>query len=215
MTVLKPSKARFSNYALDTFVAPDLSKLTECNIIQMSTYSSQSDHWVSNFLLNSIFRVSVEPKPKQYCIFFLRRAEASFREYEHARFALYDYVNGERERVSVYFEALFHIEDCIAQMWQAFSQSMIFINNVTGKKDRLYERGNGSAYEHLNNLYNISRHAGDNITENSTLPVGLTNEGIVARDANISFEDFKNLLTEIGDWADKLSNPPVTLKKDG
>lgn len=204
-------KARFSNYALDTFVAPDLSKLTECNIAHISTYSSQSNHWVSNFLMNSIFHNSVEPKPKQYCVFFLRRAEASFREYEYARLALYDYVSGERERVSVYFKALFHIEACIGQMWQAYSQSMKFRNNVTGREDLIYNPGDSSAYEHLNKLYNISRYAGDNISENSTLPIWLTNIGIVARDANISFENLKNLLTEIGDWANKLSNPTVTL----
>lgn len=118
-------------------------------------------------------------------------------------------MNGERERVSVYFKALFHIEACIAQMWQAFSQSMIFINNLTGKKNKLYERGDDSSYEHLNNLYNISRYAGDNISENSTLPVWLTNSRIVARDANISFDTLNILLIEIGELANKLSNPPI------
>ena len=175
----------------------------------MSNYSSQSDHWVSNFVLNSIFVLSVEPKPKQYVLFFLRRAEAAFREYESARRALCDYLSGERRRVSVYFKALFHLETCIAQMWQVYDQTMSFGKRVTGEKKKFYEPGDGSVYERLNKLYNDSRYAGDNIPEDSTLPVWLTNTGIEAKETSISFAELADLLSEIGDWADTISNPRV------
>ncbi len=201
--------AKLSNYALDKFVAPKLSELTECNIPDMSNHFGQADHWVTNFILNSILRIPVEPKPKQYIIFFLRRAEAAFREYQNARRTLVAYVKYGREKGSVYFEALFHVEICIAQMWQAFDQTTKFTKNASGENDKLYERGDGSVYERLNSLYNISRHIGSNIPEDSNLPIWLTNESVEARDTKISFSELAKLLGEIGDWADKLSNLPV------
>jgi hypothetical protein len=201
-------RVRLSNYALDKFVAPKLSKLTECNIRDMSNYSSQSDHWVSNFVLKSI-SPPVAPKTRQYAFFFLRRAEAAFREYDSARGASYDYLSEERERVSVYFKALFHFETCIAQMWQAYDQTMSFGESITGEKALFYEPRDGSVYERLNKLYNYSRYAGDNTPEDSTVPVWLTNTGIEAKENSISFAELADLLSEIGDYADTISNPRV------
>jgi hypothetical protein len=206
---MKSTGGRLSNYALDKFVAPKMSELTECSIRDMSNYSSQSVHWLSNFVSNSIFGPRVEPKPMQYAFFFLRRVEAAFREYDSARCALYDYLSGERERVSVYFKALFHFETCIAQIWQAYDQTMSFWKRETGEKNKIFEPGDGSVYERLNKLYNDSRHAVDNIPEDSTVPVWLTNTGIEAKENSISFAELADLLREIGDCADTISNPRV------
>ncbi len=186
-----------------------MSELTECNIRDMSNYSSQSDHWLSNFVSNSIFVLSVEQKPKQYVFFFLRRVEAAFREYDSARGALCDYLSGERERVSVYFKALFHFETCIAQMYQAYDQTMSFGKRETGEENKIFKKGDGSVHDRLNKLYNYSRYAGDNIPEDSTVPVWLTNRGIVAKETSISFAELADLLSEIGDFADTISNPRV------
>jgi hypothetical protein len=207
---LTVSQGRLSKYALDTFVAPKISELTVCSIPDMSNHSSESEHWVSNFILNSIFRVSVEPRPKQYILFFLRRAETAFREYENARISFQDYVDGRRQRVSVYFKSLFHFETCIAQMWQAIDQTMSFGKRATGETTKIYTKGDGSSYERLNNLYNISRYAGDNIPESGTLPVWLTNVGLEAKDISTSFVELAEILGEIGNMADTFSNPPVS-----
>lgn len=203
---MKSTGGRLSNYALDKFVAPKMSELTECNIPDMSNYSSRSDHWVSNFVFISLFGPQVELKLNQHAFFFLLRAEAAFREYDSAKGALCDYLSGERERVSVYFKALFHFETCIAQMYQAFDQTMIFGERITGEKKLLFEQDDGSVYERLNKLYNYSRHAADNIPEDSTLPVWLTNTGIEAKETSISFTELADLLSEIGDSADTILN---------
>jgi len=41
----------------------------------------------------------------------------------------------------------------------------------------------------------------------------LTNVGVEAGDAKISFSELADLLQEIGNWADKLSNPPVPIRQ--
>jgi hypothetical protein len=196
------SGGRLTNYALDKFVAPKLSELTECNIPDMSTHSSQSDSWVGNFILNSIFTFQGNSLFTQYAIYVLRRAEAAFREYRNARLTLFNYVNNQQKNVSVYFEILFHVETCIAQMWQACDATIKF-----SKGKKLYNRRDGSAFERLNNLYNISRYGGNNIQESSTVPIWLINTGIESDTVSISFAELAGLLGEIGDWADMLSNP--------
>jgi len=196
------SGGRLTNYALDKFVAPKLSELTECNIPDMSTHSSQSDSWVANFILNSIFNFGANSEFTQYAIYFLRRAEAAFREYGNTKITLYNYVNKQHKNVSVYFEILFHVEACIAQMWQACDATIKF-----SKGKKLYNRGDGSAYQSLNDLYNISKHGEKNIQENSTVLIWLTNIGIESDTARISFDELASLLGEIGDWSDTLSNP--------
>jgi hypothetical protein len=196
------SGGRLSNYALDKFVAPKLSELTECNIPDMSTHSSQSDSWVANFILNSIFTSRVNSEYTQYAIYVLRRSEAAFREYGNVRLTLYNYVNKKQKNMSVYFKILFHVESCIAQMWQA-CDATIKLNK--GKK--LYNSGDGSTYERLNLLYNISRYGGNNIKANSTVPIWLTNTRIESDTVSISFDELAYILGEIGDLADALSNP--------
>ena len=49
-----------TNWALDKYVAPDLSKLTECNAIDMTGFDDQCEDWVANFVLNSMLRVDVQ-----------------------------------------------------------------------------------------------------------------------------------------------------------
>ena len=107
----------------------------------------------------------------------------------------------------MYFKALFHFETCVAQMWQAYYQTMSFGKSVTGEKVLFYEPRDGSVYERLNKLYDFCRYAGDNTPEDSTVPVWLTNTGIEAKENSISFAELADLLSEIGDFADTISNP--------
>jgi len=193
-----------SNYALDHFVAPRMSELKECHIPEVSNFDDRSDSWVTNFIMNSILRKPTKTDIDQYIIFFLRHAEASFHEYENARFSLLDYIGGERQRISVYFKALFHFEICIAQMWQSFDQTMSIKYRITGKKERLYEPGDGSSYECLNKLYNLSRYLENGVQKDSNIQLWLTRNGIEAKNVRISYDELASLLEEIGNWADTL-----------
>lgn len=47
---------RFSSYSKDRFITPQISGFTEADIPDMSGYDPQSLYWVTNYLLNSIFR---------------------------------------------------------------------------------------------------------------------------------------------------------------
>lgn len=109
-----------TNYALDKFVSQQLSQLTECNASNVTERYSQAKYWVSNFVLNSVFGGSISEEGKTFTFFFLRRAEAAFREYEYARQALTEFVSAPSKKPSLYFRALHHFEMTIAMLWQAY-----------------------------------------------------------------------------------------------
>ena len=128
--------ARLSDYTLDIFIAPKLSKLTECSA---SDLSDLTDQWLDNFILNNIFKFDSPDTDKAYLLNFLRRVEAVFYEYNKARNALTEYITTDRNRISPIFHALNHFETLFAQLHQAYESYekrnyyLFSWNNVPGK----------------------------------------------------------------------------------
>lgn len=190
-----------SNYFLDKFVSYELSKLTECNAREVSNRFSQSEFWITNFVLNSVFGHQVNESGRRFAFAFLRRAEYAFTEYEYARKALKGFVEAPTERVSLYFKALSHFEMAISMLWQAYS----FI--IRAIDEKLFAKGDNSAYEKLNNIYNVSRHFNPSALPDEHLhAVRITNDGIHIEGCNLSFAEIEELLLEIGTLADKVSS---------
>jgi len=143
---------RLSNYALDTFCAPKLSQLTQCNAPDLS---GLSEPWLRGFILNTILRFSVPEPTKAHMFNFLRRTEAVFSEYNNARINLIEYVTSDRNTVSPYFRALLHFETLIAQLYQA----ALFLKALA-KEPKFFEKGEGTVIERINIIYNASKHMG-------------------------------------------------------
>lgn len=197
-----------SNYALDKFVAPGLSKLTKCNTIDMTGLDDQCEHWVVNFVLNSMLRVKVEAPYRAYTFMFLRRAEMSFVEHENGRVALQQYILSDPKSITRYLRAVFHFESFVAQSYQAFE----IVRKWIGQD--LFQKSDGSILERLNLIYNRSKHADKAIFANqlpadATMPVWLTNDGLQADGAFLAFNDMADILKELSSIAGKLSNPEL------
>jgi hypothetical protein len=200
-----------SDYALDRFVSQEMSKLTECKVQQVASSFPDNKNWVSNFVLNSIFRFQIAPETKRFAFLFLRRAESAFVEYEHVQAAMYDYVRiaqTQAKKPSLYFRTLHHLEMTIAMLWQAYS----FTRSFTGKD--LYEQGQNSPYERLNNIYNDSRYFNHTLSSDHLHSVWITNEGIHTERCSISFEELEGLLEEVGRFADAVSSGSEILKEE-
>lgn len=137
MTVINLSgSVRPSDYTLDIFIAPELSKLTECNAPDLSDLT---DRWLNKFILNNIFNFNLQDKEKAYLLNFFRRVEAAFYEYNKARNALTEYITTDRNIISPIFHALNHFETLFAQLHQAYelyekrNYYLFSWNNVPGK----------------------------------------------------------------------------------
>lgn len=193
-----------SLYALDNFVAQDLSKLTECRMVSVAHDFPGHASWLSSFVLNWTLRNRALPKEKAALVFALiRRAGGAIEDYEVARAQLAELVNGGRN-ISLYFRCLRRFESTVAMV----SQALDFIGQAL--EIELYTRKHGSPYERLDCIYNRSRHA-----DPQTLPSGqlhavwIRNDGLYTDGANLTFNELRDLISEISRIADKLAKGEV------
>jgi len=198
-----------TNHARDKFIAPEMSQFTSATIRDMSRVSAQQEHWLSNFILNSIFRVSLASPHRQQLYNFLRRSQSAFKAYALAREATLKFLD-DRE-THRYIEGIGHWEAFLAYCWQAHC----FLGRG---KAIWYEKGDESVQERLNKLYNRSKHADSAIERwefvgDSPLCVWLTNEGLRSTETSLSFDEIAGILEELARIADVLQDPATALEK--
>jgi hypothetical protein len=194
----------FSAYARDKFVAPGISEFTQASIPDMSGASDQQDYWVRNFMLNTILRVQIDERTRQTLFNFLRRAESALREYELARERTLAHLRN-TEEVTAYLAAISHWEVFLSHAYQAYWLL------VRGQKI-LFTKGDGSALERLNLLYNRSKHmekaieAGQ-VPSESTMAIWLTNDGVQSIDSQLTFAEMADILKDLVMWSDAAQDP--------
>jgi hypothetical protein len=149
-----------SLYALDKFVAQELSQLTECKAAPIAPEFPNHSDWLRSFVLNCTLGFPV-PKDKAALAFALiRRAQGAIDDYEDARSQL-DVLVASKVRISIYFHCLRRFESAVAMV----SQALDFCRKATGIV--LFVRGDNSPYERLRMIYNRGRHC-----DPQTLPGG-------------------------------------------
>ena len=67
-----------SNYSMDTFIAPKMSKLTKIMAPDLHSCTKEYGNWVGNFILNTIFRVRIIERNRQLDLYFLKKVEGAF-----------------------------------------------------------------------------------------------------------------------------------------
>lgn len=195
-----------SNYAKDKFVAPRLSKLTQCHVPDMSQHDSQCMDWITNYVLNTSLRVNVPQPQRAFHFMFLRRSETAFYEYDNARNCLDEYVK--HKRLYRFIRAVHHFESFLSQAWQGYEILRRLLDR------RVFEKGDGSPHERLHILHCKSKHSDSAIERgevpgDTTMPIWLTNDGIECAEATLSYEEMSEVLVELASCAAQLSNPSV------
>lgn len=196
----------FAGHVLDELIAPGASAFTKAAIPDMSEFHKESKHWVATFFLNSLVRSKFAPPHNAYLYNYFRRAEAAFREHDLARAATLNVIASGSQSPSRYATAIFHWEIFLGQAWHAFKlleKAFGFI---------LYAPGSSSVEERLNHLYNQMKHvesriAAGQMPPGATVPVWLTNEGLVSIDAQLNWEETAEVLREVAKWADVFVDP--------
>jgi hypothetical protein len=218
---LQAAVTEWSDYALDTFVAPELSKFTDASIPDVSRYKESREWWVRHFFLNSMFRATVASPYRQYMLNFLRRAELSFQEYELARERTLKYLENPRNRgTGHYVAAIGHWEMFLSQAWHTY----LLFSYIDGRNGKdIFKLGDGTEEERLNFLYNRSKHAestinGDFYPKESTLCIWLYNDGLkvtsdLKTDGHLTFLEMFGMLQEFAKWADLVEDPATLREK--
>jgi hypothetical protein len=199
-----------TDYALDQFVAPEMSRFTAADIPDVPSRHTESAHWLHNFVLNSLLRVSVSSPHREYIFNFLRRSVDCFVEYGLAREATYAYLAGASGRTAAYLRALHHWEAFLGTAWHAFNS----VAKLVGM--RAFEKRDGSLEERLNHLYNRIKHT-ESAIENGqmprqgTLPVWLTNRGLTSIEHCLTWEETGVVLERLARCAERLQDPTLGL----
>lgn len=204
---------RWSTHVTDTFFAPELSKFTAALIPDMSEVDAEQQHWLTNYLLNSVLRGRLRTPARQQVYNFLRRAQSAFADYELARVRTEEFLADRDNRLRSYVGAVGHWEDFLSHVWQA--NTFLTSGLTPDEKRPLFQPGDGTVNERLHSLHTRSKHAaeaiarGDYISE-SPLCVWLTNEGLKSTDSWLTFEEAADELRSLTRWAEVVADP-VTL----
>ncbi|WP_417380624.1 hypothetical protein [Gimesia sp.] len=197
-----------SMYALDNFVAQDLSQLTECRASPVAQEFPDCASWLSSFVLNRILRVPLTKEKAALAFALIRRAEGAVVDYEEARDLLMNIVNGNRS-ISLYFHCLRRFESSVGMLYQ----SLDFSRKAVGIQ--LFTQGDGSPYQRLNYIYNTGRHSNPEALPSGQLhAVWIKNDGLHTDGANLSFEELRDLILAIGRTADKLAKGEISIEPD-
>jgi hypothetical protein len=214
-----------SAYAKDRFIAPQMSKFTSAQIPDVSDCDPEQEHWVENFILNTLAGRNVKPPYRQYMFNFLRRTADSFREYSLARERTLALLRG-RENVSLYLAAIGHWEVFLSHAWNAYR----LLSYLAGQKGQgIYVPDDvSSPLKRLNDLHNWSKHVekrifSEQIPDEDTLAVWLDNDGLRSSPtANgkspgsyLTCEEMATdiLRDDLAVWADRIQNPMTLAEK--
>jgi len=184
---------------LDAFVSQGLSGLTGLTARTLAEDFPDRFDWINEFVLRRIFHNHVPDQNVALAFVLLRRADAAIDEWELACASS----KGDLRSASVYFEVLRHFETCIANLWQGLD----FGRHALDRK--LFESGDGSAYERLNQVYNHCRHF-----DPMQLPQGdlhaawLTNDSVVTEKYQVSFEELREAISLLARIASKIAKGP-------
>jgi hypothetical protein len=198
--------------ARDMYIAPHMSEFTSAEIADMSNHHQEQDHWLNNYILNTIFRGRFDDEDKrQFAFNYLRRAEAAFRSYERARHLTIEYLATDYAP-SAYFAALDAWEIFIANAWH----SLDLIQAFSGLQKAIFTQGDGSVEERLLLVYNRSKHvdtavnAGQVAPSSPTTVLWFTNDGLQIFESALSFGEMAEVLRDIAEWADAFVDPLET-----
>lgn len=174
-----------SNYALDKFVAQDMSKLSQLSIKSLAEEFPNADTWLAQFVLRRIFQAHVPDEKAALAFAIIRRTHAALQEWELASAA----AQGDLRSIGIYFSVLRHLESCISSIWQGLE----FARKSLGQD--LFVRGDGSVYERMNWVYNVSRHfAPEALPQGDTHRVWLSNQAMHTREKTVNFDELREAI---------------------
>jgi len=174
-----------------------MSKLTQLSISPLAEEFPNADNWFAQFVLRRIFHAHVPDEKAALAFAIVRRTHAALQEWELAGAA----AQGDLRSVGTYFDALRHLESCISSVWQGLE----FARKSLGQD--LFKKGDGSAYERLNWVYNVSRHFDPQALSQGDLHrVWLSDTAIHTREQTVSFDELRESIRILARVSEKVAS---------
>jgi hypothetical protein len=192
--------ARYTAFVMNRFGAPRLSELTDCGAPEME----EPKNYLGSLVLSNLFTVQYPDPMKRLTLMFGRRADNAVREYRSGRELLLSYLQRlpqGNEHFLVALRAATHFEHCIGSASQAAAllDRLIDVANARDPSDPPDSR---DRERRLKLIWNRAKHFEEDImspkmaAEDITAPVWLTNTGISAEPATVTWVEIHSVLTE-------------------
>jgi len=199
----------FSDAFKDKYVAPEISRFTHADILDLSEVSREQKYWLLNFILNTAVRADVDDVSKYVLVNFLRRTEAAFRDYAEARRRTLLYLNrSDPDLVAEYIRAIDHWEQFLSHAERAWTVL------VRGRRILFADKRDGSVLQRLNYLYNQTKHLEGpfrtdppDLSPGVIMPMWLRNDGLHSSGGQLTFEEVAKILRSLAKWADAAQDP--------
>ena len=205
----------WSSALLNRHAAPEIASFISAEIPTLVLEFREAGFWVQNHFLNNVARGGFKEPWRQYAVNFIRRSQATFRFYHRARDVTLMYLDGNNPRnpkLGQYFEAL--------ETWEAtlmnWAICLDIVHRMTGKP--VFLKGTGSSEERAYGLYTAIKHhasaikrgelAGDDI-----LPFWLVTTGFRAKDCDLAFVEFADLVRDAARLSDELQDVQTFLEE--
>src|SRR5687768_8647814 len=177
-----------TRHGVAAFISPKIPDITKCVCVDVAQEFPDRKSWLSTFFLKVAFQNHAAPDKRALCVQLLRRAESALAEYSAACGEFGQVASGGGTNWSAYYKALYRFEATVTQTYQFVDYG----RKALGAK--LFEKGDGSSAEHLNIVYNTSKHALAEMDQ----PVWLTDDGIGCDDATLTFAELESTLRHVG-----------------
>ena len=203
-----------SDYALDNFVAPDLSKLTLCGAPELA----QDVVTMNNAVLNLIFTSSWSDEVRTYFFNYIRRVSHGFYEYSMGRTALLAYIDdpeAKGNKVTGILRSITHFEQVFISAGIAVETLARYMVASKPKQNKatlkvVMEEMYANTKMPLNkfvSVYNDVKHLGSQ-RGLKYCPFWLTNTGIETSGTKIDWSAIHDTLQELNAISNRLLYPP-------
>jgi hypothetical protein len=184
-----------SEYAYNHFVVQEYSALTECRAIPVGPDFPDAETWLSGFVLNTIFRIRLPRDRAALGFALIRRAQGSIEDFDGGCRRLQTFV-GEGRGIQSYFRCLQKFELAAHQTYQAFDIAR------REMKITLFKQGDGSEFQRLNEIYNLSRHLKPSDLPTDHLhPLWLQNDGVYCKSGHLTYLELRELIVQLANTA--------------
>jgi hypothetical protein len=197
---------QFNNELLDRLLAPGISSFDRVTIPDLSNDFPESEFWVSNLFLNSIFGPQYKQSWRQASITFLFRTQIALRSYNRARALTLECVEKFKPgqpSSRIYFEAVSQWESTLLNM-QIASDLFYRVMNPGGSRT--------DDEQNAWNAANRVKHFAEDVQDGHngadlTLPMWLASDRLRTRKADVTYEILAEILGDMGRVADMLQRP--------
>lgn len=200
---------------LNHAIAPGVTDFTEADIPDLRARLPEGPFLLSNHFLNSCLRGRFDGWIRQYALNFIYRAEMLFRAYCDARDHTLKYLAHNEPlnpSVSTYYLSVAKWENALLH-WAG-----CFHTISKNSPEKIYQRGEGTLEERMGILWGRTKHHVDQmhqtpLSDNLTIPVWLSNEGLHTTKAMVTFVEFASTVENMVHLAEHIVDPRTAREK--